>query len=211
MSWQAPNLASRRYENLRPVRRVAGLLAALALLLTAWNVGTWWRTGAGAAEKRAELERLVQEAGQARARVETLERDLAAADLEAENRQARFLNARIDERAFSWNGLLDDLTEALPREVRLRQLAPQREARRGDEAARPAALERPGARSVALRIDGEAEDGEAMLAFVDALFAHPRFAEPNLMRETERPTGLVEFDLTVEYRPGDERPPEAAP
>lgn len=211
MSWQAPNLSAHRFENLRPVHRVGMLLGALALLLTAWNAGTWWRTGAGAAEKRAELERLNTEASQARARVETLERDLTTVDLEAENRQARFLNARIDERAFSWNGLLDDLNEAMPRNVRLRQLSPQREIRRGEETAQRAARERAGPRTVALRIDAEAETGEAVLEFVDALFAHPRFAEPNLMRETERPTGLVEFDLTVEYRPEAARDPETAP
>ena len=218
MSWQAPNLAASRFENLRPVQRISALLGALAIALTAWNVGTWWRTGAGAAEKRAELARLLSETSESRARVTTLERDLAAADLEAKNREARFLNARIVERSFSWNGLLDDLNEALPRGVRVRQLSPLRERRR-DEATGAAggtgettparrALQRVEPGAVALKIAAEAEDSEAALAFVDALFAHPRFDDPDLSRESGSLTGLVEFDLSVVYRPAaGEGPP----
>ena len=210
MSWQAPNLATRRFENLRPVRRISLLLGALALVLTAWNVVTWWRMGSGAAEKRAELERLIAETAESGSRVQTLERDLAAADLAAKNREARFLNARIAERTFSWNGLLDDLNEALPRGVRLRQLSPVTERRRSeDDGERTAASRKPpsaGEGAVALRISGEAEDSESVLAFVDALFAHPRFGQPDLARESERATGLVEFDLGVVYRPADRGP-----
>ena len=209
MTWQAPNLATRRFENLRPVRRISLLLAGLALALTAWNVVTWWRMGSGAAEKRAELDRLIAETAESQSRVQTLERDLAAADLAAKNREARFLNARIAERTFSWNGLLDDLNEALPRGVRLRQLSPLSERRRSeDDGERAPAVRRPSAAregAVVLRISGEAEDSEAVLAFVDALFAHPRFEQPDLARESERATGLVEFDLGVVYRPAERK------
>jgi len=204
VTWQAPNLAREPFENRRPARRLGLLLGLVALALTAWNVGTWWRTGAGAAERAHELARLTASTAEARERIATLETDLAAADLQRANAEALFLNERIDERAFSWNRLLDDLVEALPPGVRLRQLSPQLESGRttgGTSRARrgaPALLEQ---RDVWLRIRGEAADDEELLAFVDRLFAHPAFSEPNLSSENRASSGVLSFDLSVIYRP----------
>lgn len=215
MSWQAPNLARVPFENLRPVRRIALLVAIVALALTAWNAGTWWRTGAGTAEKLAELERLTNEAGAARERIATLEGDLASADLEARNREAEFLNSRIAERVFSFNRLLDRLVEAMPRGVRIHSLTPQRAAAERSGSVRTSAVRRR-ARSagdsndVTLKIDAEAEDDEALLELVDRLFAHPAFRDPDLGGESRKSTGVLEFDLTVVYRPQAEPAPVAA-
>lgn len=200
MSWPAPNLARARFENLRPVRRVTALLALAAAGLTAWNVATWLAAGAGAQERASELEQLLRETGAARERVATLEHDLAGSDLEAENRRAVFLNDRIAERVFSWNLLLDQLVETLPEGVRLRQLSPV--------TGRRVAPGRGGFESVALAIGGEAESDEALLEFIDRLFADPRFGRPDLARQAIRDDGIVVFDLTVAYRPGAE---EAGP
>ena len=208
MSWQAPNLARARFENLRPLRRISLLLAAAALVLTAWNAATWVRTGALGAERAAELERLTRETSQARARIATLEADLEAADLEAENERVEFLNHRIAERAFSWNLLLDRLVEALPAGVRVRQLSPS-VARRGAAPRRAGSRERE-VETVGLRVSGEAEDDEALLELVDNLFGNPHFRAPDLGSETTRDDGLVQFGLEVQYLPGDE-PPAPAP
>ncbi len=205
MSWQAPNLAREPFENLRPVRRISALIASIALALTAWNVGTWWRVGAGAAEKVAEHERLTTEAAAARARIATLEGDLQAADLEARNREAEFLNDRIAERTFSFNRLLDRLVETMPRGVRVHSLTPQREAAERSSAragsVRRTAPSSTGSGAVTLKIDGEAQDDEALLEFVDRLFAHRAFLDPDLGSESRTSTGALEFDLTVAYRP----------
>lgn len=204
MTWQAPNLAREPFENSRPARRVALALGLVALALTAWNVGTWWRTGAGAAERAHELERLTGTTAEAKARIATLESDLAAADLERANEEAEFLNERIDERTFSWNRLLDDLVEAMPAGVRLRSLSPAREAGRttGQRPRRrrvtPTGTEE---RDVELRIRGDAEDDEALLELVDRLFAHPAFRDPNLAGESRTSAGELVFDLSVVYRP----------
>jgi hypothetical protein len=206
VTWQAPNLAREPFENSRPARRVALALGFAALALTAWNVGTWWRTGAGAAERAHELERLTSTTAAARERIRTLETDLAATDLERANEEAEFLNERIDERVFSWNRLLDDLVEAMPAGVRLRQLSPKRESgRTAGGARRPRQVRVASAateeREVELQIRGEAEDDEAMLEFVDRLFAHPAFRAPDLAGESRSPTGEVSFELSVVYRP----------
>lgn len=204
MTWQAPNLAREPFENSRPARRLGLALAVAALALTAWNVGTWWRTGHGAAERALELERLTQESTRARQRIATLESDLAAIDLGRANEVAAFLNERIDERMFSWNRLLDDLVEALPPGVRLDQLTPKREEGttvRRSVRSRRAASDPLEERDVQLRIRGRAEDDEALLEFVDRLFAHPEFREPNLSGENRSSSGELSFDLSVVYRP----------
>lgn len=193
MSWQAPNLARQPFLNLRPLRRVAAALTLAGVALTAWNVVSYLRAGSGAAQRSAELARLTAETAAARARLATIESDLAARDLAAENRRAIFLNDRIAERTFDWNALFDRLAEVLPRGVRLRSLTPRLGAAPADgDAARPV---------VSLGLDAEAEDGEAMLELVDNLFAHPAFASPNLSRESRQRGGEIAFDLSVDYFP----------
>jgi Tfp pilus assembly protein PilN len=203
MSWQAPNLAHHPFENLRPVRRTALVFWLAAVGLTGWNVTTWYAAGAGAKEKTAELARLQRETREASARVDTLEHDLAGADLEAENKRTAFLNARIAERVFSWNLLLDRLVETLPEGVRLRQLSP--------DAGRRDARATQGIETVALSISGEAQDDDALLEFIDRLFADPRFGRPDLARQATRDDGIVQFELAVEYQPGSEKSPPQPP
>jgi Tfp pilus assembly protein PilN len=195
MSWQAPDLARRPFVNTRPLRRIAVTLTVAAVGLTAWNALSYARAGAGAAARRAEIERLMAETSEARARLATIEADLSGRDLVAENRRAEFLNARIAERTFGWNALLDRLAEALPRDVRLRSLAPRPLPGAGGGAAG----------AVELALAAEARDAEAMLELVDRLFAHPAFDSPDLHRESRERGGEVAFRLTVTYRPETER------
>jgi Tfp pilus assembly protein PilN len=198
VSWSGPNLARRPFVNLRPLHRTAAALGLLALALTAWNLFTFERAGSGAAARATEIARLEAGITEARARLATIETDLAARDLDAENRRAEFLNARIEERSFSWNLLFDRLAEALPVEVRLRSLSPRvLGTRPGERDRRTASVRTP----VELRIQGEAGDDEALLEFVDRLFAHPSFDRPNLERESTQ-GGSVSFSLTVTFFPG---------
>jgi Tfp pilus assembly protein PilN len=194
MSWQAPNLARAPFVNARPRHRLAALLALAALTLTAWNVRSWLQSGAGAAAREAEIAHLETETAALRARLTTLDADLAGRDFAAENRRVEFLNARIEQRAFSWNLLLDRLAEALPPGVRLRELEPRFAAPAGDERT-----------PVTLRIRAEARDDEEMLTFVDRLFAHPAFAAPNLARESRQTGGTLAFELAVIYDSREER------
>lgn len=200
MSWQAPNLAREPFLNLRPLVRVAAALGAIALVLTVWNVATYERAGSGAAARAAEIAALERRSAASRARLATLESDLARRDLAAENRRAAFLNARIEERSFSWNVLFDRLAESLPSGVRLRNLSPRVGGERGAGRRRTASVYTP----VELRIAGEAIDDEAVLEFVDALFAHPSFEAPNLERESRQGAAALSFSLSVTYYPGRE-------
>jgi len=189
MSWQAPNLARQPFVNTRRLVNLAAGLSVAAVALTAWNATAYLRSGSGAAARRGEIERLDDETASARARAATLESDLAEWNLAAENRRAEFLNARIVQRTFGWNALFDRLAEAQPRGVRLRTLTPR------------FAAGGPEPRAVRLSIAAEADDDEAMLEFVDALFAHPAFLSPNLARESRQRGGELAFTLSVDYLP----------
>lgn len=208
MSFGGPNLARQPFVNARPARRVGAALWVAALALLAWNALAYQRSGTGVAGKAAELERLRAETDRAQARAETLETDLRRADLERANQRTDYLNRRIAERAFSWNLLLDRLIETMPRGVRLVRLAPEgfRDERAGRGKESTAA---PVDRKVALQIEGESEDDESMLEFVDRLFAHPAFDRPNLSREARTKSGGLGFSISVAYRPAAELAPPA--
>jgi len=200
MSWIAPNLARQPFENLRPLRRISLVLAVLALLLTGWNVATWLRTGAGAAERAAELERLTAETTKAHAEIETLEADLRAAGLDEMNDQVAFLNEQIAARTFSWNQLFEDLVEVLPPGVRLRRVTPNLQRSKRPNRRQPEA--QPREELVSLELAGEAESQQMYLAFIDQLFASQRFQATDPSGDSEGDDRLVQFHLTTLYRPG---------
>ena len=195
-----PNLASTPFVNARPVERLSALLWVLALAVGAL---AYWSTSSSrqeAASRRAGIEKLSAETAALRERATRLRAELEAGDLAGRNERTLFLNQRIAERAFSWNDLIDALGEVLPRGVRLRDLTPQ-----GfgvTSGGRRASAESPATSAVTLRISGEAEDGEALLEFVDRLYRHAAFDEPNLERESTRKNLQLEFSLGVDYVPG---------
>jgi len=201
--WQAPNLARDPFVNQRPLVRASAALALVAVVLTLWNAVSYLRAGSGAEAMATEIARLEQESLAARARLATLERDLARIDLAAYNRRAGFVNDRIRERTFSWNLLFTRLAEAMPRGVRLSSVSPRfgEKVPGGDEPGDEASAARRGGAVVELHLRGEAEDGEALLEFVDSLFEHSAFDRPDLNREGQSPGGMTSFDLNVRYLP----------
>jgi Tfp pilus assembly protein PilN len=214
------NLAHRPFINTRPVTRVSILLWTLGLLLLLGNVSLFWSYLSGSAEKRNELERLEQDVQRQQQTVAQLEQRLALLDLEEQNRQVRFLNRKIEERTFSWSLLFDRLAEVLPDDVRLNRLAPARKNRKAlgqREDAREPQDDR-----VQLIIQGVSRSDEGHYNFVDRLFAHESFENPDISRERREEGGdLVEFDVQVTYIPGspmtqgvvieEESPAPAAP
>lgn len=196
------NLAGRPFVNTRPVTRVSILLWTLGLLLLLGNGSLFWNYLSGSAEKRAELDRLKQDVQRQQQSVQQLEERLASLDLEQQNRQVLYLNRKIEERTFSWSLLFDRLAETMPNDVRLTRLAPRPvERKRGTR--QQEQLE-PADGRVLLNLHGVAKSDEDLLAFVDRLFAHDSFDEPDFTRETqtEESNPSEEFDIQVIYIPG---------
>ena len=205
------NLAGRPFLNSRPVVRASLLLWSLGLLLLLGNVSLFWSYLSGSADKRQQIARGEGEIERQQRAAAQLQRRLDSIDLVQQNEQIDFLNRKIEERTFSWSLLLDRLAAVLPNDIRLSRLAPETEEKTGRESlrSRPAPKSRRQAGQIPLTITGETRSDEALLRFVDNLFAHPAFADPNLLREERQEDNLVKFELTVQYIPGG--PPHAAP
>ena len=201
------NLSRRPFLNTRPVTRVALLLWGLGALLLLGNVTLFWNYLSGSTEKREELARMEEQVEKESESVRRLETRLAGLDLEQQNEQVEFLNRKIAERTFSWSLLFDRLTETMPGNVRLIQLSPAAIAGGEDrprsrsqtaaERAAPLASDR-----VPLIITAEAKSDEDMNRFVDNLFGHPSFSNPNFTKEDRTEEGnRIRFSIQVVYLP----------
>lgn len=197
------NLARRPFTNARPVTRVSILLWTLGLLLLLGNVSLFWSYLSGSAEKRDDLERLKEDVRRQQETVRQLDQRLASLDLEQQNRKVRFLNRKIEERTFSWSLLLDRLAETMPDGIRLTRLAPRSMEEKQGAARRQDLLE-PSDGRVLLTLNGVAKSDTDLLTFVDRLFAHDSFDDPNFTRETRTDENdpSEEFDIQVIYIPG---------
>lgn len=202
MSRAVIDLSSRPFVNRRPVVRLSLLLWLAGALLLAGNVWLYWDFIAGRGGLHAQLRDLTEKIEIEERRISSLSDELSSFDLAAQNEQVVYLNQRIAQRRFSWSQLFDELADLLPREVRLTSLAPSTGVEGGGRRRR---FTRPaGAREgdVVLSIEAEAENDQAILDFVDALFADPDFARPNLMQQRrDRDGGVISFTLEVVYAP----------
>ena len=207
----ALNLARRSFVNTRPVARIAILLWLLSGLLLAANVTLFWGYFSGSTEQRARLNGVQDEIARGKQEIARLDEQVGQLDLASQNELVLFLNGKIAERTFSWSLLFDRVAETLPPAVRLTRLTPvgvvdessnRRGFRRRRVGSRGGRSGGSPAEGVVLTIGGEAKNDEALSQFVDNLFEHPAFSEPNLTRETREESGDIVFDLQVGYLPG---------
>jgi Tfp pilus assembly protein PilN len=205
------NLSRRPFVNGRPVARVAALLALLGGLLLLGNLYVYFSYVQGTGEKRAQLAQVEQQKEKERRQIAQLNERIATLDLARQNEQVDFLNEKIAERTFSWSQLFDRLAKLMPADVRLTRLSPHGivdtevdRRRRGAPPPRKKATDD----RVTLAIGGEAKSDQALLQFVDNLFADPAFIDPNLTQQTkEGGKDVIKFDLRVDYLPrGTSRP-----
>jgi Tfp pilus assembly protein PilN len=199
VSFFAPELATRRFRNLRPVRRASILMWVVGGFVLAFNIWLYATHFSALSSHHERLAELEAELEVERAEVDDFESRISEVDLGWQNRQVVLLNALIEQRTFSWSDLIDDLAEVLPPQVRLYRLTPRIAA---DDAARGRDTAAAEERRVALGISGSADTDEALLAFIDALFEHPRFANPRLAGESRGEAGDISgFTMTADYLP----------
>jgi len=200
------NLSRRPFLNTRPVVRTSLILWALGLLLLLGNVSRLLSFRESSADKRAQIDRGVEEIMRQEQVANRLQKQLEGFDLEQENRQVDFLNHKIQERTFSWSSLLDRIGERLPNDVRLNRLTPVTGEKTEKELQRSLARRGSGAvDQVPLLITGEARNSEALETFTERLY-QPPFDYPNPARQEVQDNGVIKFELSVQYRPG---PPAA--
>jgi type IV pilus assembly protein PilN len=118
------NLATRPFYNERAVQFVLGAVALLVLAVSAFNAFELIRLtesqqtlGAHAVDAEREAARLRSEAATIRGQINAKELDVVA-------NAAREANSIIDQRAFSWSDLFDQLEHTLPDDVRITAVEP---------------------------------------------------------------------------------------
>ena len=180
------NLGTRPFYNVRAVEVVLGVLAALVIGLTLFNVVrtvrlalSQYTLGARASQAEAEAERLQAEAVRIRSQIDAEELAVVAD-------AAREANAIIDQRAFSWTDLFAQFEATLPPDVRITAVRPRLESNGdfvisvGVEARRSEDLDafiesledRGGFRDV-LSVQERTGEGELIQAVVEGTYVPP--------------------------------------
>jgi Tfp pilus assembly protein PilN len=195
------NLAGRPFVNLKPVRRAGLLLLLLAVILLVVNGVLYWKHFTGEGQIRNRSQALARQIASEEAEVARLRGQLSALDITGMNRRAEFVNLEIDRRRFAWSRLFDRVAKVQPDAVRLTSMTPRFGGENQSRSRR-----RVRSDEVNLELHGVAKNGEALLEFIDALFEHPAFRDPDLSRESRRQDGMLNFDLSVLYLPTAEEP-----
>ncbi|HXG59207.1 MAG TPA: hypothetical protein VNL91_09310 [Thermoanaerobaculia bacterium] len=178
------NLAAHPYRDYRPVYAVVVVASLLIAFLMLNNVDTYYRYVRDTRTTRARIAEVEREAAGERARAQSTESQLRGVNLAALDRQTRFINARLAERAFSWSELLDRLEDVLPGDVRVTAISPN--------------FTETG--QVHLELSCEAKTGRGMIDTLDRLTADPHFSNPFPHSEQARDSSYA-FSVEVDYKP----------
>jgi Tfp pilus assembly protein PilN len=95
--------------------------------------------------------------------------------------EVELANQLLDKRTFSWTKFLTDLEQAIPSRLALSSVR----------------LEQAG---TMVRLTGTATSLEDITTFTIGLQDHATFKDPTLAQHRVGPNGLVEFDVTLQYR-----------
>jgi len=118
------NLATRPFYNERAVQLVLGLLLLLVVAVTAFNAAELLRLTGSQRTLGAHAADAEREAAQLRGQAATIRGQINKTELETVASAAREANGIIDQRAFSWSELFDQLEETLPDDVRITAVDP---------------------------------------------------------------------------------------
>ena len=170
------NLSTHPFYNVRAVQAILGLLTAVVIGITAFNIVEGARLsaaqrtlGAKAGAAEAEAARLRGEAAAIRAQINPNELNAVAAE-------AREANEIIDRRAFSWTTLFAQFEATLPPDVRIMSVQPQ--------------LDGDGVFTVAIAV--QARQVEDLDAFIEALETQSTFRNVLARQEETNADGLIE-------------------
>ena len=177
------NLSTRPFYNERAVQIVLGAIVILVAVVTAFNLvelvrltGSQRTLGAHAVEAEREATRLRGAAAAIRAQIN-------ARELEVVANAAREANGIIDQRAFSWSELFDQLEQTLPDDVRITAVEPGL---------------KPGGEFV-IQITVQARRSEDVDAFIEALEKTGSFRDVITPAEQTNDEGLLEAVVRGTY------------
>lgn len=177
------NLASRPFRNERLPWAIASLALICALTISAWHLRTIRGLLAGQEAKAVSRVRSAEE--RIREIAATLKETPPPKLASAEIARYAFFKDLVDRRAFSWRGLLAQLEDLLPSDVRLTKIAPAFARGR-----------------VTISMSAEAKSKEAAFALAEALESSDAFSEARIGRIAEE-ASTVAFDIDALWAPLD--------
>jgi len=132
--------------------------------------------------KQARLEKVREQDQQLLAEAKQLDIDLSESSLQQLPAEVTLANQFLAKRNFSWTRFLSDLEEVIPPRVSIESVHID-----------------PG--SAIIHLTGSAVSLENVTALTVKMQDHQTFHDPVLGQHRTGPTGLVEFDLMLRYRP----------
>jgi Tfp pilus assembly protein PilN len=182
------NLAAKPYRDYRPVYLTVAAMILATVVLLGYNVITGYEYLIETEQTREEITALDKEAANERERSAQLATQIEEIDLRALDRRSRFINTQINERAFSFSALLDNLEKTLPDDVKLLDLNPS--------------IDDKG--EIRLSMSCVAREKGGMLDLLDRFYADDRFQKAFPRSERLDADGTYRFSIDVEYAPEDE-------
>jgi hypothetical protein len=175
------NLSTRSRAYHGPTRlALAGLCLILALAIL-WNAGLALMGYRDVLALRAEIDRVRQQDQGLVAEALQEGIDLSEAALRHLPTEVALANQLLEKRLFSWTKFLTGLEQALPPRLALNSV-------------------RLDIGGTTVRLSGTAMGLEDITAFTVGLQDHPLFKDPVLAQHRVGTNGLVEFDVTLQYR-----------
>ena len=179
------NLASRPFRDYRPVYVAVVLLSLLTAFLLLNNVETYYRYSRETQSTRAKIASLEAQVQKERQLQQATEQRVARLNLSRLDAQTRFVNAKLQERAFSWSVLLDELESILADDVRLISISP--------------GFTEEGPVNLALQF--ESKSGDGLTTTLTRMYSDPQFRDPFPQVESADAAGVFRFGMTVTYVP----------
>ncbi|MGZ8798199.1 MAG: hypothetical protein ACXW2F_12705 [Thermoanaerobaculia bacterium] len=179
------NLASHPYRDYRPVYAVVVVTSLLIAFLMLNNIDTYYRYINETRTTRAKTAQLESEAAKEQRVAQSIDEKLRSIDAKALDRQTRFINSQIAERAFSWSELLDRLERVMPSDVRITSISPS--------------FSKDGL--VHLEMVCEAKNADGLVATLNRFNRATQFSNPFPHSEQQQAEGGYRFGIAVDYRP----------
>lgn len=187
-----PNLATRPFLNTRPVWLVTAVAGLATVVLLGLNLRLFLVANRALDNEMATRDKLVERHQVLEAAVRTDIDALERVPWRSLTRRVNATNLILREHSFSWLGMLDDIEQVMPYDVRLTRIAPS-----------------VGAEEVTLSLALIARNRNSMLQLLDNLVADPRFSGPTPATEStpeESTTAEYVMSLRVTYHPNEEGP-----
>lgn len=180
------NLSTRPFYNERAVHVALGVLGALILALTLFNVTGIVSLSRRHTELGSQAAKNETRASELRATAARIRQSIDRRELEEVSKAAREANAIIDQRTFSWTDLFNRFETTLPPDVRIASVRPR--------------VERDGRVVVSMVVVGRRV--EDIDEFMENLEGTGAFADVLSMEESTTEQGLLQAVLEGRYLPG---------